>query len=188
MGAAALGHPVRSLAGIPAGEYYAQAYLHVYTTFQRADGHSIQLPMDHGEGQSWRRSPGNLFSKPTLISFDPEQPEPLELVLDRVVPAIEPPADTEWVKHVRIESELLTAFWGQGMPLGATVLLPRGFHEEPERRYPVVYMQGHFSTRAPMGFGRGGAFDRYWKSATAPRRCCSSLSSTRTRTTTTPTV
>ena len=41
----ALGHPVRSLADIPAGDYWVQAYLHVYTTFNRADGHTIKLQL-----------------------------------------------------------------------------------------------------------------------------------------------
>lgn len=167
--ATALGHPVRSLADIPAGAYHVQTYLHVYTTFQRADGHVVKLPMDQGEGQNWRRSPGNLFSKPTVVQFDPASDRPIELVLDQVVPPIDPPADTEWVKRVRIESALLSEFWGQPMPIGATVLLPRGFHDEPERRYPVVIQQGHFSSRPPMGFGRGRAFDAYWKSDAAPK-------------------
>jgi S-formylglutathione hydrolase FrmB len=170
--AGALGHPVRSLAGIPAGEYHVQAYLHVYTTFHRSDGHTVKLPMDRGEGQRWRRAPGNLFSTPRVVRFDPDalaEGEPIELVLDQALPPIEPPADTEWVKRVRIESELLSEFWGRPMPLGATVLLPRGFHEEPERTYPVVYMQGHFSPRAPMGFGSGRGFDAWWMSDAAPK-------------------
>lgn len=169
IGPGALGHPVRSLAQIPAGEYWAQAYLHVYTTFERADGHTVLLPMDRGEGQRWRRSPGNLFSQPTKIQFDPNADEPIELTLDQVIPPIEPPADTAWVKRVRIESALLTTFWGRPMHIGATVLLPRDFEAEPDRRYPVVYMQGHFSSRPPRGFGRGGEFDRYWKSDAAPK-------------------
>jgi len=169
--ASALGHPMRSLSDIPAGDYHAQAWLHVYTTFQRADGHTVELPMDRGEGQSWRRAPGNLFSKPSLIRLDPAKDEPIELLLDQIVPPIDPPADTEWVKHVRIESELLSAFWGRPMTLGATVLLPRGFDDEPERRYPVVYLQGHFSARPPMGFGspHDRGFGDYWKSDAAPR-------------------
>ena len=167
--ATSLGHPVRSLVDIPPGEYHAQAYLNVYTTFQRADGHTVQLPMDQGEGQKWRRSPGNLFSKPTLIEIGGEDASNPQLVLDQVIPPIEPPADTAWVKHVRIESKLLTDFWGQPMPIGATVLLPRGYHEEPDRKYPVVYLQGHFSSRAPKGFGSGRAFDKYWKSDAAPK-------------------
>ena len=38
------------------------------------------------------------------------------------------------------------------MPLGAVVLLPKGYDENPTRRYPVVYTVGHFSERAPFGF------------------------------------
>lgn len=164
-----LGHPVRSLTEIPAGEYFAQAYLHVYTRFERADGHRVLLPMDQGEGQNWRRSPGNLHSAVTRIRWNPTDEAPIELTLSEVIAPIPAPKDTEWVKHVRIESKLLSDFWGQPMPIGATVLLPQGFHEEPERRYPVVYLQGHFSSRAPRGFGRGGAFDEWWMSGDAPK-------------------
>ncbi|MFT5290845.1 MAG: hypothetical protein ACI8QS_002427 [Planctomycetota bacterium] len=167
--ATSLGHPVRSLRDIPAGEYYAQAYLHVYTLFTRADGHQVSLPMDQGEGQSWRRSPGNLFSEPVQVDWDPTSEAPIKLSLSQVVPPIAVAEDTKWVKHVRIESKLLSEFWGRPMPIGATVLLPRGFHEEPDRSYPVVYMQGHFSSRPPKGFGGGRAFDEYWKSAAAPK-------------------
>ena len=46
-----LGYPVDSLADLPAGEYTVQALLHRYETFHRADGHTVKLPMDRGEGQ-----------------------------------------------------------------------------------------------------------------------------------------
>ena len=65
------------------------------------------------------------------------------------------PADTEWVKRVKIKSRLLSEFWGQPIHLGATVLLPKGYETHPEVRYPVVYDQGHFSLRAPLGFRPG---------------------------------
>ena len=164
-----LGHPVRSLTEIPAGEYFAQAWIHVYTTFARSDGHVVQLPMDRGEGQKWRRSPGNLFSEPQRITFDPASTAPIGLTIDQVVPPIEPIPDTAWVKRIRIESELLSEFWGQPMHIGATVLLPRGYEDEPNRRYPVVYMQGHFSSRAPNGFREGSDFADYWQSDAAPK-------------------
>ena len=49
------------------------------------------------------------------------------------------------MKHVRLRSEKLSAFWGRPMELGAIVLLPEGFDEHPEARYPVLYVQGHFA-------------------------------------------
>ena len=142
--ASVFGYPVASLAALPAGEYRVQALLHKYETFERADGHTLKLPMDRGEGQHWNRAPGNLYSTPRKLRIDPASPERIEIVLDQVIPEIEPPEDTKYVKHVKIESQLLTEFWGRPMHLGAHVLLPEGFDEHPEARYPLVVFHGHF--------------------------------------------
>lgn len=143
--ASVLGYPLDSLAQVPKGTYTVQALLHRYETFRRADGHVVKLPMDRGEGQQWNRAPGNLYSAPRKVEFDPAAAEPLRVQLDRVIPPIEPPADTKWIKHVRIRSELLSKFWGRDMHLGAHVLLPAGFDEHPQARYPLVINHGHFS-------------------------------------------
>ena len=55
---AALGFPLERISDIPAGTYSVQALLHKYETFKRADGHTVKLPMDRGEGQQWARAPG----------------------------------------------------------------------------------------------------------------------------------
>ena len=65
------------------------------------------------------------------------------------MPAIEPPADTKYVKHDRIRSERLSKFWGRDMYLGAHVLLPEGWETHPDARYPLVINHGHF----PANFG-----------------------------------
>jgi len=54
------GYPFDSLADLPDGEYVAQALLHRYETFNLSNGKTVKLPMDRGEGQQWRRAPGNL--------------------------------------------------------------------------------------------------------------------------------
>ena len=56
------GFPYLSLNDVPPGDYYVQALLHVYETFNLETGHTVKLPMDNGEGQQWNRSPGNLYS------------------------------------------------------------------------------------------------------------------------------
>ena len=66
------------------------------------------------------------------------------LALDPEIPPIPDRRDTRYVKHVRIHSERLTKFWGRPMELGAVVLLPEGFDEHPEARYPLVVFHGHF--------------------------------------------
>jgi hypothetical protein len=146
---AVFGYPATSLAEVPAGEYWVQAVLHVYETFHLADGRVLKLPMDRGEGQHWNRAPGNLLSTPRKVAFDPAASEPIEIVLDQVIPPIEKPQDTEYVKHVEIQSELLTELWGRPMFLGAHVLLPKGYAEHPEAHYPLMIFHGHF----PEDFG-----------------------------------
>lgn len=142
--ASAFGYPIQSLADIPAGTYYVQGLLHKYETFNRADGHTVKLPMDRGEGQQWNRAPGNLYSQPVKLEIDPHTNRAFEISLDQVIPPIEPPEDTRYIKHVRIRSELLSEFWGRDMYLGAHVLLPEGFDEHPQVKYPLAIMHGHF--------------------------------------------
>jgi hypothetical protein len=139
------GYPVDSLSDLPAGRYLVQALLHRYETFHRADGHTVKLPMDRGEGQQWNKAPGNLYSVPRTVRIDPGRGGVFEIRLDSVIPPIADPPSTKYVKHERIQSELLTEFWGRPMHLGAHVLLPEGFEEHPEARYPLVIFHGHFA-------------------------------------------
>ena len=143
--ASVLGYPAESLADVRPGTYRVQALLHRYETFHRADGHVVKLPMDRGEGQQWNRAPGNLYSTPRGVSLDPGRDEVVRIELDRVILPIVDPPDTRYIRHVRIRSERLSAFWGRPMFLGANVLLPHGFDEHPEARYPLVIFHGHFS-------------------------------------------
>lgn len=138
------GYPIQSLNDLPAGEYYVQALLHRYETFHRKDGHVVKMPMDRGEGQQWNRAPGNLYSKPQKIAYNPRFKRIYPIVLDQMIPPIAEPEDTKYVKHIKIQSKLLTEFWGRPMYLGAHVLLPEGFDEHPEARYPLAVFHGHF--------------------------------------------
>lgn len=138
------GYPIQSIDDIPAGEYHVQALLHVYETFRRADGHVVKLPMDRGEGQQWNKAPGNLLSTPVRMSIDPASKETIEITLDRKIPPIPDPPETKYIKHVKIQSKLLSEFWGRPMYLGAHVLLPEGFDEHPQARYPLIINHGHF--------------------------------------------
>ena len=141
---ATLGYPIEQLGRLPAGDYWVQALLHVYETFHRADGKTVKLPMDRGEGQQWATAPGNLSSVPTRIRIDPAHPGSIAISLTKKNPPIEPAKDTKYVKHLKLKSDLLSKFWGRDMYLGAIVVLPEGFDEHPAARYPLAVYQGHF--------------------------------------------
>jgi hypothetical protein len=162
-----LGTPVESLKDIPAGEYFVQGFVNLYSEFKRADGHIVWMHDDQWEGQHWNVSPGNLYSRPQRVRIGPDT-EPIKLVADQVIPAVQIPADTEWVKRFRIQSALLTTFWGRPIYLGATVLLPRDYARSTVR-YPVLYRQGHFSLAPPLGFEEGGDLYTAWVRDDFPR-------------------
>ncbi|MDH3650420.1 MAG: alpha/beta hydrolase-fold protein [Saprospiraceae bacterium] len=145
----AYGYPIVQLSDVPPGPYFVQILLNRYEAFHRKDGHTVLLPPDRGEGQQWNRKPGNLLSPPIQIEFDPDQTQPQSLSFTKKIPAIDSPADTEYVKHIKIRSELLSDFWGRDMFLGAHVLLPYGWADHAEVRYPLAIMHGHF----PADFG-----------------------------------
>jgi hypothetical protein len=172
VGDGADGHPLPSLADLPPGKYNVQAVLHVYETFRRADGHTVKLPMDNGEGQHWNRSPGNLYSEPARVEIETNSTVPVELT--KVIPPIETPEDTKYIRRVRIESKLLTEFWGRPMHLGAIILVPEGFDESPDQRYPILYRQGHFPTgfrgfRKEPGRASANRFYQEWTSGRLPK-------------------
>jgi hypothetical protein len=147
-----IGFPLSSLRDIPGGDYSVQAVFSVYTKFPRADGHTVWLHQDQGEGQDVINSPGNLVSEPLRVHLDARRGFSVNLHLTRKVPPVEPTPDSVRVKHVRFQSRLMSSFWGHDMYVGATVVLPKGYEEHPDIRYPVVFQQGHFGQSPPFGF------------------------------------
>jgi len=162
-----LGTPLASLKELPPGDYVVQAFVNVYSAFARADGHTVWMHDDQWEGQHWNVSPGNLYSQPRAVRIDATT-EPIRLVADQVVPPVTVPADTAFVKRFKIQSALLTKFWGRPIYLGATVLLPRDY-DTSTVKYPVLYRQGHFSLAPPLNFQESGALYDAWMRDDFPR-------------------
>ena len=163
-----LGTPVASLRDIPAGDYYVQAFVNIYSEFRRADGHVVWMHDDRWEGQHWNRSPGNLYSAVERVRLDPEADAIIALSAENVIPPVVVPPDTEWVRRFKFQSSMLTEFWGRPVYLGATVLLPRDY-DSSTISYPVNYIQGHFSLNAPNRFQIGGDLYREWIRDDFPR-------------------
>ncbi len=136
---------VRDLRALPAGDYFVQALLIRYTQVQRADGHRIwvTLPPATAPNTYAPLRPGNLYSAVRRLRLDAARGFDVDLTLSEVIAPASPPPDTEWLKTVLIKSEILSRFWGAPIHIGARVLLPRGFHDAPEARFPALYVFGH---------------------------------------------
>jgi len=183
----AVGYPT-GLTELPPGDYYAQALVNVYTQVHRADGHTLWLRVNDGTNESWvNTTPGNLYSEVQKVHVTATGT--IRLQITKVIPAVPREADTEWVKHVSIQSRKLSEFWGRPVWIHATVLLPKGYAEHPEIKYPSVYTLGHgvpfwFSTDPAQATGKvdprtglDGGYDFYqsWVAERFPRFIAISL-------------
>lgn len=145
----AIGWPVETLRALPPGEYYVQPVLVPYERFQRADGHVLWLPYSERQATVFAK-PGNFFAPARKIVIDPKSRKVERFDLTETIAPFDPPTDTEWLKHVRIHSKILSDFWGRDIHITARVLLPKGFHDNPQARYPLIMPFGHGA--APFSF------------------------------------
>ncbi len=176
-----LGFPLEQIAELPPGNYYVQAFLNVYTTFNRSDGNQVQMHLNAGAGQWLWEEAGNAYSQVQELYLDPGRGGKVNLDITEVIqpsPPLQPGQspqqgnyeDTDWVKYIKFRSDVVSDFWGHDMYIAANILLPAGYDENPDLYYPVIYEQGHWpGSRAPLGFREGNAFYRFWISDEAPR-------------------
>ena len=181
----AVGYPAR-LSELPPGDYYVQAVINVYERVHRSDGHTIWVHMNDGTLEFFNNAAGNLYSDVQRVHIGGTAGRgTIRLAATHVMPRAARPIDTEWLKHVRIQSKKLTRFWGRPVFVNAIVLLPRGYAAHPDVRYPSIYTLGHgvpfgFTTdssevREPgkinerTGLETGFDFYKTWRSDTFPR-------------------
>ncbi|MGH8238243.1 MAG: alpha/beta hydrolase-fold protein [Steroidobacteraceae bacterium] len=138
----AAGYPLHDLGELPRGDYYVQALLIRYTHVRRSDEHELWVPLSP-TGLIAARFPGNLHSKVQKLTLDPAQQFVVPIELSEAIAPYSEEPDTQWLKTVRIKSEILSKFWGTPIYFGARVLLPRGFDDHPQSRYPGIYVFGH---------------------------------------------
>jgi S-formylglutathione hydrolase FrmB len=128
--------PIESLAKLSAGEYAVQAVFDWNP--------DLRLP----------NAPGNLYSEPLTAVLDPAKGGTIKLALTRQFPAEQLPPDTATTKYIKLESKLLSQFFGRPMYVRARVDLPAGFDREPDRKYPLLVRIGGYGTRFTGGRGR----------------------------------
>jgi S-formylglutathione hydrolase FrmB len=93
---------------------------------------------------------GNGFS--TVVKL-PETPadEPLRLTIDQLVPERRF-EENQWNKLLAVRSERLSTFHERAVFVRAAVLLPKSYHDQPERRFPVIFNVPGFG--GTLFFGR----------------------------------
>ena len=121
--------PIASLGDLEPGEYNVQA---VYDTNTDLKG---------------LNSPGNLFSSPQRMKLDASRSGAIKIKLSEQVPAEALPPNTELLRFIKFESEILSKFRGRPTYLRAGILLPRDHARETTRRYPLRVHIGGYGSR-----------------------------------------
>ena len=154
VGMSAATFPLSSLAELPAGEHTVQAVLSTNRDLLLLD------------------APGNLYSDPVRVIVEPDVTAPVRVTLTHRVSEEQLPPDDEHLRFIRIRSELLSAFHRRPIYLRAGVILPRGFNEDSERRYPLRIRTGGYGDRYTAVQAMmlpGSSFRTAWMAEDAPR-------------------
>jgi S-formylglutathione hydrolase FrmB len=150
-----ISYPIKNLAGLPAGEYYVQALLDTNNDLRSLN------------------APGNLYSAVQKVTLDAKRGGgTIKLELTKIVPPEKMPDDTEFIKYVKIQSQLLTKFHRRPIYLRAAIVLPRGYERETTRRYPLLINIGGYGskfTRAARLMNENSPFRKMWLADDTPR-------------------
>jgi len=140
-----------NLTDVPEGEYYVQA-----------------VWRQSGDKESRINVPGNLYSDPVKVEVNGNNE--ISLVLSNLIPERKL-AEHELVKMVDIKSDILSTWWNKPVNLKASVLLPSGYANNPDKRYPVRFNVAGFSGRYDRVNSLVNNEDlmSWWTSAEAPQ-------------------
>jgi hypothetical protein len=172
-----------SMDDVEPGNYSVQAFLNVYETVTRADGSTVSVRFPCGDGAPGVGGYGTPITSVVDVTVTGDA-QTIDLVFNNTTAPEEFTgneiggcqqgnyADTEYLKYVKIRSDVLSAWWGRDVYVGANVLLPYGYNpNDTTKRYPVVYAQGHW----PGDLGAfnyptylKGAFAGAWDNGTIP--------------------
>ena len=146
--------PIERLSALPPGDYTVQALFD-----SNLDLKSVNAP-------------GNLYSKPERIHLDPKQGSTIKIELTERVSPEQTPPENEYVKYVKIQSNLLSKFHGRPMYLRAGVILPKEFDKDPSKRYPLRVQIGGYGSRftgVQRMMREGSSFRSMWLADQTPR-------------------
>jgi hypothetical protein len=146
--------PWRSLGELPPGSYRVQALVMTNRDLWRPD------------------APGNWLSPAREVLLQSTRSEVVRLTVDASLPVETLPPETEFVRYRRIRSERLSRFWGRDMYVRVSVVVPRVFQSEPERRFPVLVHVGGYAgryDRVAHWFKPGAEFGRVWAAPETPQ-------------------
>ncbi|MDO9377010.1 MAG: alpha/beta hydrolase-fold protein [Ferruginibacter sp.] len=129
----------------------AVSYPTALSDIERGD-YYVQIVWDRNlGGRSICESPGNMFNPSIKISITKDIKKTYSIVATQLIPAVTEFKETLVAKELKVPSSLLSKFNGGPITIDAAVLLPKGYNNEPDKTFPVLFTV----------FGYGGDYHRY---------------------------
>jgi enterochelin esterase-like enzyme len=131
--------------------------------------YKVQVLWDQDTEGSRFNTAGNLHSKVQSVNINKDKE--IVIRLDQEVPPLEL-ADHKFVKLVDIRSDTLSSWWDRQVQLKASVLLPSGYFDHPEKHYPVRYNVAGYGgryNRVNQQVKENSKFSQWWFSGEAPQ-------------------
>ena len=147
--------PIANLDTLPAGDYYVQALLDANTDLK-----------------SSMNAPGNRYSDVQRVHLDPRSGGTVKLALTKTIPPDELPPDDQYVKYVKLQSNLLTRFHGRPIYLRAGIILPKNYSIAGNASFPLRIHIGGYGTRytsVQRLMASNSEFRRMWLGDDTPR-------------------
>jgi len=134
--------------------------------------YTVQALFDSNMDLKSVNAPGNLYSEPQRIHLNPGTNATVKIELTQRIAEEQMPPESEYVKYVKIQSNLLTKFHGRPIFLRAGVILPKGFETDASKRYPLRVQIGGYGTRftnVQRMMRAGSGFRDMWLDDHSPR-------------------
>lgn len=96
-----------------------------------------------GRNRSIGNSVGNMYSEPVKVNFTKNTKKKISILCDKTIPA---PVfiETDYVKELKVQSAVLSAFHKKPVSIDAAVILPKEYYGQRHRKFPTHYLISGF--------------------------------------------
>ncbi len=117
----------------------AMSYPTKLSDIERGD-YYVQVVWDRNlGGRAISASPGNLYNQSEKINITKDPNKIFTILANKIISPVADFKETEFVKELKAPSSLLSNFLGKSMTVDAAVVLPKEYHTEPNKKFPIIF-------------------------------------------------
>jgi S-formylglutathione hydrolase FrmB len=128
----------------------------------------LQFTWDESKIENREEHPNFLYSK--VFEINEDSPNRIIVEFDNSF-STSKLIENEVIKKFTVESKILSKWWNKPINLNTAVLLPSGYKDNPNKRYPVCYSIGGYGSRYTRAnqMVENTDLNQWWNAADAPQ-------------------